>query len=515
VSNEGEESTVEEMEMQNLTTADSSDETVTGIEVNTVLQPLLSVCQEIDTNAFSNRDIGESMPYEEGKLNVPNAQGYTAIGCAVNQGNKTRVERMLKHSSSHRLHLDYYPGDSEYTVREIIMQTYPDLQPLLPAPRMESLDSYGDIKLLAALQHDKYNIFSETLDSNNPNPWYEEPYHSSLLEIACQMTNSQRFVELLLDNGADPNIKNRVTQMPLLHATARSGNLELLETLLKKDKIDVNVKDSEQRTILHWWARVSEKNPDDNKRLESCFNHLIHKGFFKNGSIEDRDISGNNPFSIAFAREHRERVLLMLNTASAHINQVLQSDNKSLLETILDYCFDSNDKPTNSEELEVKLKFLPLINMMIFAVVSHHKDLLKHPVLSIFVNLMWRKLKYIFFLNVALYVTFLLSLTAYILFSEFCNIQNSRDIANSSYSLLSHNDSNVTCGMIDERRYNISQGLWYALMILLGLLCVREWCQLLVYRQDYIMSKENWLELLLIAVTFTACSGIVDRIEVN
>jgi hypothetical protein len=116
---------------------------------------------------------------------------------------------------------------------------------------------------------------------------------------------------------------------------------------------------------------------------------------------------------------------------------------------------------------------------------------------------------------VALYVIFLLSLTAYLLFSEFCNIQNNRGVANNTDGLLSQNNDNVTCDMMDETRYNISQSLWYALMILLGLLCVREVGQLLINCKDYIMSKENWLELLLIIVTFTSCSCIVDSIEVN
>jgi len=57
--------------------------------------------------------------------------------------------------------------------------------------------------------------------------------------------------------------------------------------------------------------------------------------------------------------------------------------------------------------------------------------------------------------------------------------------------------------------------LWYVLMILLGLLCVREVYQLIVYRKEYIITLENWLELLLIIVTFTSCSGIVESIEVN
>ena len=234
------------MEMHILTTADSSDETVIGMEGNTDLhKPLLSVCKETDTNAVSNRDIGESMPWQGAKLSLPNAQGHTTIGCAVNQRDKTCVESRLMHPSAHRLHLDHYT----------------DSHPFLTSSLMESLDSSEkDKKLLAALQGDKYDIFMKNLSPKNPIPWYGDPYNSSLLEIACQMKNRERFVEYLLVIGADPNTTNRVTGMPLLHATARSGNLELLEMLLLENRIDVNVKDSEQRTILHWWAWVGEKN---------------------------------------------------------------------------------------------------------------------------------------------------------------------------------------------------------------------------------------------------------------
>jgi hypothetical protein len=90
-------------------------------------------------------------------------------------------------------------------------------------------------KVLSALQHNEY-IFSENLDSTNPNPWYEEPYISYLLDFACQMKERKRFVEILLDKGADLNITNRVIGMPLLHATTRCGNFEVLEMLLKRQK---------------------------------------------------------------------------------------------------------------------------------------------------------------------------------------------------------------------------------------------------------------------------------------
>jgi len=204
VANEVGEPAVEETELKGVTTEDSSGGSVTGTEGNTAVhQSVLPVCQEGDTDAVCNRVIVELMGWQGTTLNLPNAQGYTEIGCALKQLDKTRVESMLKHPSAHRLHLDYYPGDSDSTVREIIMQKYPYLQPLLPVPVIESLDSPDRyLKLLAALQLDIYDRFCEYLNNQNSNPWYDEPYYSSLLEIACQEKNKKLFVERLLQIGA-------------------------------------------------------------------------------------------------------------------------------------------------------------------------------------------------------------------------------------------------------------------------------------------------------------------------
>jgi len=100
------------------------------------------------------------MNYPEMNVNMPNKKGYIAIGYALNALHMTCIEHMLKLPSANFLYLHYCPGDREYTVREIIVGIYPELQPLLPAPLMESPDSSKrDINPLSALQRDKYNIF--------------------------------------------------------------------------------------------------------------------------------------------------------------------------------------------------------------------------------------------------------------------------------------------------------------------------------------------------------------------
>ena len=131
------------------------------------------------------------MSCEQMNVNRPNKKGYTAIGLAVEHLNRTCVEHMLNHLSAGRLYLDYYPGDRENTLREIIVQMYPDLEPLLPASLLESLDSSErNIKLLAALQLGKFEDFPTCLNGTNEKLWFDEPYHSYLLEISCQIQNS-------------------------------------------------------------------------------------------------------------------------------------------------------------------------------------------------------------------------------------------------------------------------------------------------------------------------------------
>jgi ankyrin repeat protein len=88
------------------------------------------------------------------------------------------------------------------------------------------------------------------------------------------MKNRKRFVTFLLNSGADPNIQNRITGMPLLHATARSGKFEVMQILLKKG-VDISLQDSEERAILHWLAGVSVRKPSDKDKIEYCLKLLL------------------------------------------------------------------------------------------------------------------------------------------------------------------------------------------------------------------------------------------------
>jgi ankyrin repeat protein len=485
-----------------------------------------SACHKSDSDSFYHC-FNLLMNFQQ--TSMPNKEAYTAIGYNLNEFHKTCFKHMLKHPSANSLHL-YYPGDSESTVREIIMETFPDLE--LPAPLMERLDSTdGDIKLLAALQHDEYNVFGKTLDSNNPNPWYDEPYYSSLLEIACQVKNREQFVRLLLDNGADPNIKNRVTGMPLIHATARSGNFEvllsLLEILQKKKEINIiNLTDNEERTILHWLARLSERKPEDRRNLQDCLNLLLRPDCKWKVGTEDRDRSGNTALYIAVERGFRDRAKLLLSKgADVRVfergSKILLSDSVSILTEILDDCLLSNKKPLTSKDLKLWLNYQSFRNIVPRIAESElHRDLLKHPVVSTFLILDWEKVRFIFFLDMVFYVMFLSFLTVYILLSEPYNRLSCGGAARNTTSHFTFNDNYITSGINDSNiasQLNSSNLLFlqFFLMISLSLMTLREIAQLIVHRWVYVKSLENWLEILLIISTFISCSGVVESAEVK
>jgi hypothetical protein len=285
---------------------------------------------------------------------------------------------------------------------------------------MERLDSCDGDKIFSALQHDKYDIFSENLSQTNPNPSYGEPYHSSLLKIACQMKNRERFVELLREKRADPNTKNGVTGMPLINSTARSGNLVVLKILLEHHNVDASVTDNKNRTILHWLARVSGKNPGDKDRIDSCFKLVLNS--CKNNFIDWKDDFENKALQIAVKSGFKNRVLFLLKrgadiTLSIHGTPILSSVSTPMLEEILEDCLECNDEPEKSEDLKLTFNY-EILHKIIphMTECPHQRELLQHPVTSCPINLHYVQFTVRIFTKVFLYLIWLFLPTIDVLF---------------------------------------------------------------------------------------------------
>jgi hypothetical protein len=84
------------------------------------------------------------------------------------------------------------------------------------------------------------------------------------------MKNCKTFVESILDNSPEPNIKNRVTDMSLIQATARSGNLDVLKILLKKENVYLSLKDHNKPTVFHWLDKIGDWKRANKEKLKNC-----------------------------------------------------------------------------------------------------------------------------------------------------------------------------------------------------------------------------------------------------
>jgi ankyrin repeat protein len=478
-----------------------------------------SACRKVHSDDSFYQCIDLLMSCDPMKVNKPNNEGFTAIGLAVHHLHKTCIKHMLQHTSAKRLHLDCYPGDSECTVREIIMETCLDLQPLLPAPLQESLGSPNiDKKLLAALQHDEFTTFVSCLNKTNANIWYDEPYHSYLLEIACQMKNRTRFVEYLLDSGADPNIKNRVTGVPLIHATVRSGNFDVLQVLLEKEGIDTSLKDKENRTILHLLAGVRERKSGDKETIECCLKRLLESDFRKK-HIDDRDSCGITAIYTTVETGFRDRAKLLLSKgADLRVFErggcIFLSDSLSVVEEILDDCVQGNDKPLTSKDMLLTLNCMPFI-----AIVRHiaeskfHRDLLTHPVMTAFLSLKWQDIRLYFFLDMFFYLVFLLFLTSLIIGFEPYNTVNGGGADNNNAGPFNFNNSNITSGMNNS---NITfPTTEFFLSVTMFIIFSRAIVHLSAFGWNYIRLPEKWLDILLIIATLIYAFSPVGSAELK
>jgi hypothetical protein len=235
---------------------------------------------------------------------------------------------------------------------------------------------------------------------------------------------------------------------------------------------------------------------------------------------------GNTALYIAVESGFRDRAKLLLSKgADVKVfesgSKILLTDSKSIVKEILDDCLQDNKKPLTSKDLQLKLNYRPFMNIVPrIAESGIHRDLLTHPVMSTFLTIKWEKVRCVFFVNVGFYVTFLCSLTLYILISEPYNTLNDGGAARNTTDTISFNDGNITSGTNDSnftsqtnsRSLSFLQNL---LMITWFLLILTEIPQLIVHRWVYIKLLQNWLEILLIISTFISCSGTVESAELK
>lgn len=110
---------------------------------------------------------------------------------------------------------------------------------------------------------------------------------------------------------------------------------------------------------------------------------------------------------------------------------------------------------------------------------SEFKHLLKHPVIVSFLFMKWLRVQWLFWVNLAFYITFALSLVVYIF---------------SDYAYFSPEEKSIIQTMLGNLSY-------VCLMITLFVLMFRELFQICVAPAKYLKNFENYIEIILIIMT--------------
>lgn len=498
-----------------------------------------SLLGEISKERFL-RSISLLMDRSDIKVNKPDMDGLTALSRTIMFSRKEMAIAMLKHKKQgHYLNVDTFLGGYYgRSIREAIQYTFPELLPELPAPLQERSDSPVVVnQLLALLQKGDFSSFQSVLKNHSVNliHWYDEPYHCTIIEIACQLQNRENFVKELLKQGANPNTINPLTSQSLLHLTAKRGNTDVLQILLHAQGINANVSDSHGRTPLHCLAGVHSRTEAESSSLQKCIDLLLGKSEPINTMTPVVDLhavtsTGETALHIAARMGDEETVLTLLRYGANIMHSISGLDpplsyiDPSVLEFFLDECIDSSDESSIQQDYMLTFDYnflcpvkrndenktgkkqryfdpeMPVLNYLTRKQRLRH--LLKHPVITSFLTLKWRKIRLMYFFNFVFYCFFLSVLTWYSFLSgkteDEDNQGNEKESGNEDET--EKQNRNGLKGDVVEHMIALT-----ALSTLLALLVLRETFHFFMSPKAYLEHSQNWLLWVVIVSTMNVC----------
>ncbi|XP_069696510.1 transient receptor potential channel pyrexia-like [Periplaneta americana] len=309
------------------------------------------------------------MEKPELQINKPDFHGRSPICRALRKGYEKRVLIMLKYRGVHILNLDYCTVDAGKNARETIQELYPQLQTFMPEPLIEDIKSpKPEIRLLAALQYGFLDEFTEILRHNRDviEMKFGEPYHCTCLELACLIKGREDFVRVLLEAGCDPNVKNYVCKIPLLHVVAEKLNLPVLEILVGTENIEVKIDGLNGGTVLHWLALNNFTEGGGCVALEKCISLLL-KSERGQIDVDGKDSRGDTPLHIAVRWKNLNMAVILLASGASvntwnHRNYTplhvaTLSGDRNVVLTLLKYGADINGQRDRGTPLHVAAKF--------------------------------------------------------------------------------------------------------------------------------------------------------------
>lgn len=158
----------------------------------------------------------------------------------------------------------------------------------------------------------------------------DEAGNSSLF-MAC-MKGDVSFVKFLLQEGADPNLRNRADSTPIMVASRNRGSFAETVPLLIEHGADVKIKAKDGATVL--WPLVTLLGRADEKRILETVKLVLSKGAEVDPAIE----GGFTPLMFAVRGGHAGMTQLLIERG-ANVNARTQSG-----ETPLGLALEKGDK---------------------------------------------------------------------------------------------------------------------------------------------------------------------------
>ncbi|XP_031848725.2 transient receptor potential cation channel family member painless [Nomia melanderi] len=431
--------------------------------------------------------------------NIPNNKGWTAIHMAAMNG-QTDMVQLIFDKSTHVLDFDRYKDHKNQSTRDVLAKIMPDLR--LPPPVQNNGANVHDLKYylnvndetnflncLEVVEDDVVNNVAEDLMEMAVRRDFKDAVSALLKRVREAECNLPEAAKLAVQKGL-PDVLRRILSTDvqvgnklLMDACVELGipgkgsegtadRLECLRLILEREEVDVRCTDNKGNTPLHYAARAD---------CREAVTMLLEKGSY---------IGHMNTFGVPPVAD------ISVSTLSGYFDDCIQARKERTNEYIIEFdykCLMPHDTPHMEGQASINQQKREMDIFQYIANSTDMKHLLKHPLLSSFLYMKWRRIRHILFLNFAFYLLLYCLLNSYILLATY-NPINNMNASNSSEA-----EMVMESGTIGVLRILASIAL-----VFLG---IREFLQLVSSPCYYVSNCENWLEVTLLILGFSALYG--------
>lgn len=436
-------------------------------------------------------------------LNVPNEDNRSPVGVFVKDSRrKVASEQWREEVLQYCLKQGWVDVDSfrKGELRKHIGEYFPNvvIPTFVMEPNLNALVAAikskheGKFNLLLAQYRDKQNKETQQAD------------FKALLEETVE-TGSVSFVKKLLEEdfafGPDFQVSS------LLKICCGQGYPDVLKFLLSKCGQNVDyVRQINASPLLSLAIKEINIQKDKNKcPFFKCLDILLEDGRIEIDKVDEKGFSALH-YAVKYKVDAAVDMLLQKSAYIGTLNMFKELPicemNPDSLEGYLDTCIATNEKRPGDDDYEINIDFsclvpaaykrnftgkeqrystgsqqaidemLPIVYM---ANSTDLKHLLKHPVISSYVLIKWLRLSIYFYVNLLICTTFFVAFTWYVVGC--------------------YGQDNVDRMLKESLRIISLLGAFY--------IALREFGQMVLHTKMYFRSLENWMEITLVALSFT------------